>query len=76
MRADTHVSFSVPAEEPKAKCTNSQANEINKIKQSTFRSLKIIFKNSDLSRFIRINWFYGCWICIGLHITCLSFNER
>jgi hypothetical protein len=25
MRADTHVSFSVPAEEPKAKCTNSQA---------------------------------------------------
>lgn len=26
MRADTHVSFSIPAEEPKAKCTNSQAN--------------------------------------------------
>lgn len=30
MRADTHVSFSVPAEEPEAKCTSSQAmiNEI------------------------------------------------
>jgi hypothetical protein len=27
MRADTHVSFSVPAEEPKPKCTNSQAND-------------------------------------------------
>lgn len=26
MRADTHVSFSVPAEEPVAKCTTSQAN--------------------------------------------------
>lgn len=25
MRADTHVSFSVPAEEPRAKCTGSQA---------------------------------------------------
>lgn len=25
MRADTHVSFSVPAEEPRAKCTASQA---------------------------------------------------
>lgn len=30
MRADTHVSFSVPAEEPEAKCTKSQANKYYK----------------------------------------------
>ena len=40
MRADTHVSFSIPAEEPKAKCTNSQAN---------FNDLKFyIWFNSNL----------------------------
>lgn len=27
MRADTHVSFSVPAEDPVAKCTVSQVNQ-------------------------------------------------
>lgn len=33
MRADTHVSFSVPAEEPKAKCTNSQVSHKIHIKK-------------------------------------------
>lgn len=29
MRADTHVSFALPVEEPRAKCTLSQVHIIN-----------------------------------------------
>ena len=41
MRADTHVSFSIPAEEPKAKCTNSQANFIPSKTNFFFNGKKI-----------------------------------
>lgn len=44
MRADTHVSFSVPAEEPEAKCTKSQAmiNEFMKHHYINFVKISIV----------------------------------
>lgn len=44
MRADTHVSFSVPAEEPKAKCTFSQVTEFFISSKHYLLLIKVNFK--------------------------------
>ena len=69
MRADTHVSFSVPAEEPKAKCTNSQAIFVEILKIFLLKITQIEFL-LGLGSFISINGFLGRWIFVSLHFTC------
>lgn len=65
MRADTHVSFSVPAEEPKAKCTNAQANTWRDVPET-----KILFELflTDPGSPISIDGIDGSRLLVGLHI--------
>lgn len=78
MRADTHVSFSVPAEEPKAKCTNSQANNEN-LRQLPRDGINFNLKFSefpDLGSFISITRIDGGRLLIRLHIAGISLDAR
>lgn len=81
MRADTHVSFSVPAEEPKAKCTNSQVHFlcdwyfIKMCKMWKILWTNVKFRFADFGSLISITRLDGRRFLISLHIARLGLNE-
>lgn len=88
MRADTHVSFTVPAAEPVAKCTFSQANkfydfindcyfeEKNILESVKWEKYLLILYISDLGRIVCVIRFHGRWILISMDITSACFYAK
>lgn len=71
MRADTHVSFSVPYEEPKAKCTTSQ---VFSFPQKSSHQLTLNCFELGPGSFDRVLGLHGGGILIRLHLASLSFD--
>lgn len=89
MRADTHVSFALPVDEPKAKCTFSQVivdffliyyfeNNFDFLlsKYSFSEKNNNFFKISGARCTISITRFYGCWLLISVYFASFSVDAR
>lgn len=73
MRADTHVTFSIPENAPKAKCTASQVRPSLTARSGVSFRCGIVTGDS---RPFSVFSVYGCWFRFGVHIPSRRIYER